>query len=136
MEFEYRRVYCKHCQAVRQEFIPWLSNSKRVTQRFACEIGRMCRELSVTRVAAMHNLTWGQVRRLEMEYMKELVNKHPPSKKLRAIGIDEVSIKKGHRYAIVVADMDQRRPIWMSATEGRAQEHMNQFFKEIGFFRI
>jgi transposase len=117
---------------VRQEFIPWLSNNKRVTQRFAREIGRMCREMSVARVAAMHNLTWGQVRRLEIIYMKELVDKHPPSKRLRAIGIDEVSIKKGHRYAIVVADMDQQRPIWMSRTLGRDQEQMDIFFKELG----
>ena len=131
LEFDYRRVDCKHCQAVRQEFIPWLSNSKRVTQRFAREIGRMCREVSVARVAAMHNLTWGQVRRMEMIYMKELVEKHPTSKRLRAIGIDEVSIKKGHRYAIVVADMDQQRPIWMSTTLGRDKEQMDVFYKEL-----
>ena len=132
LEFEYRRVECKHCQAVRQEFIPWLSNNKRVTQRFAREIGRMCREVSVIRVAAMHNLSWGQVRRLEMIYMKELVDKYPTSKRLRAIGVDEVSIKKGHRYAIVVADMDQQRPIWMSTTLGRDKGHMDAFYKELG----
>lgn len=131
LEFEYRRVDCKHCQAVRQEYIPWLSNSKRVTHRFAREIGKMCREVSLARVAAMHNLTWGQVRRLEMIYMKELVEKYPPSKRLRAIGVDEVSIKKGHQYAIVVADMDQQRPIWMSTTIGRDKEHMDKFYKEL-----
>ena len=92
----------------------------------------MCREVSVSRVAAMHNLTWGQVRRLEMIYMKELVKKHPPSKRLRAIGIDEISIKKGHRYAILVADMDQQRPIWMSTGLGRDKEHMDAFYKELG----
>lgn len=132
LEFEYRRVHCKDCQAVRQEYVPWLSNNKRVTQRFAREIGRMCREVSLARVAAMHNLTWGQVRRLEMLYMKELVDKHPPSKRLRAIGVDEVSIRKGHRYAIVVADMDQQRPIWMSTEPGRDKEHMDKFYKDLG----
>jgi len=132
LEFEYRRVYCQHCQAVKQELIPWLSSNKRATQRFAREIGRMCRETSVKRVAAMHNLSWGQVRRLEMIYMKELVNKHPPSKQLRAIGIDEVSVRKGHRYAIIVADMDQQRPIWMSKRPGRQKEDMDVFFKELG----
>ena len=92
----------------------------------------MCREVSVIRVAAMHNLSWGQVRRLEMIYMKELVDKYPTSKRLRAIGVDEVSIKKGHRYAIVVADMDQQRPIWMSTTLGRDKGHMDAFYKELG----
>ena len=64
--------------------------------------------------------------------MKELVNKHPPSKQLRAIGIDEVSVRKGHRYAIIVADMDQQRPIWMSKRPGRQKEDMDVFFKELG----
>lgn len=132
LEFEYRRVNCKRCQSVKQEYIPWLSNNKRVTQRFAREIGRMCRETSVSYVATMHNLTWGQVRRLEIIYMKDLVKKHPPSKRLRAIGIDEISVRKGHRYAIVVADLDQQRPIWMSTTTGRDKKHMDLFYKSIG----
>lgn len=80
----------------------------------------------------MHHLSWGQVRRLEMEYMKELIEKHPLPKRSRAIGVDEVSIRKGHNYAIVVADMDQQRPIWMSSTIGRDQGHLDQFFLEIG----
>lgn len=63
--------------------------------------------------------------------MKDLVTKHPPSKHLRAIGIDEVSIRKGHTYAIVVADLDQQRPIWMHGP-GRAEEEMNVFFKDMG----
>lgn len=116
---------------MKQELIPWLGSSKRTTQRFARAIGRQCREMSIARVAEMHRLDWGQVRRLEIEYMKDLVTKHPPSKHLRAIGIDEVSIRKGHTYAIVVADLDQQRPIWMHGP-GRAEEEMNVFFKDMG----
>ena len=63
--------------------------------------------------------------------MNDLVAKHPPSKRLRAIGIDEVSIKKGHTYAIVVADLDQHRPIWMNGP-GRSQQEMDVFFKDMG----
>ena len=69
-----------------------------------------------------------------MDYMEDLLEKHPPSKKLRAIGIDEVSIRKGHSYAIVVADLDQERPIWIGS-EGRAEEQMDAFFEEIGVER-
>ena len=116
---------------MKQELIPWLGTSRRTTQRFARAIGRQCKEMSIARVAEMHQLDWGQVRRLEMEYMKDLMAKHPTSKRLRAIGIDEVSIKKGHTYAIVVADLDQQRPIWMHGP-GRSQEEMEVFFKDIG----
>lgn len=115
--------------------IPWLSSSGHSTRRFAQAIGRQCREMSIDRVAEMHQLSWGQVRRLEMEYMQNLLAKHPPSKRLRAIGIDEVSVRKGHIYAIVVADLDQKRPIWMSKKLGRSEEDMDVFFQNMGLKR-
>jgi transposase len=131
IQFEYRRVSCRRCQAVKRETLAWLSSSGRFTKRFERAIGRQCREMSIARVAEMNRLSWDQVRRIEMGYMKELVAKHPPSKRLRAIGIDEISIRKRHTYAIVVADLDQQRPIWLGG-EGRKEEDMDLFFKEIG----
>ena len=127
LDFEYWRVSCPDC-GVRQEHLPWLSDTRRATRRFAQEIGRQCRELSEARVAAMHQMSWGQVRRLDMAYMEDLLAKRPPSKRFRAIGIDEVSIRKGHSYAIVVADLDRRKPIWMSQSPGRAKEDLDRFF--------
>lgn len=131
LEFEYRRVRCRTCQAVKTETLAWLADSSRFTKRFELEIGRLCQEMSIARVATMHRLSWDQVRRMEMAYLRSIVDKHPPSAHLRAIGVDEVSIHKGHKYAIVVADLDKPRPIWMGFG-GRGQEHMDAFFKEIG----
>lgn len=131
LDFEYRRVSCPEC-GVRQERLEWLSDGRRFTRRFAQEIGRQCRELSEARVAAMHQLSWVQVRRLDQTYMEDLLAKHPPAKQLRAIGIDEISIKKGHRYAITVADLERHRPVWMSTSPGRAKEDLEQFFLSLG----
>jgi transposase len=117
---------------VRQEWLPWLSNSRRATKRFAQTIGRECREMTISRVAEMHQMTWDQVRALEMEYMEELVKQNPIPQKLEAIGVDEISIRKGHNYAIVVADLEKQRPIWMSKDLGRDEEHMDRFFEEMG----
>ena len=131
LEFEYRRVDCRNCGGVKQEGIPWLSSSKRNTRRFERIIGRQCREMSLIRVAEMNRLKWDQVRRIEMDYMRELLEKNPPPRRLRAIGIDEVSIRKGHNYAILVSDLDRLRPIWMRC-EGRGEEEMDVFYREIG----
>lgn len=67
-----------------------------------------------------------------MEYMEDLVKKNPVSPNLRAIGVDEISVRKGHTYAIVVADLDRQRPIWMSAEPGRDEEHMDVFYRDMG----
>ena len=131
LEFEYRRVACRVCGGVKQEVLPWLSPSKRNTRRFEKIIGRQCREMSLRRVAEMNRLSWDQVRRIELDYMRDLLSKHPPSRRPRAIGIDEVSIRKGHSYAILVSDLDRRRPIWMRC-EGRGEEEMDAFYQDIG----
>jgi transposase len=88
--------------------------------------------MSISRVAEMHQMTWDQVRSLEMEYMQDLVEKNPVSLNLRAIGVDEISVRKGHSYAIVVADLDKQRPIWMSVELGRDEEHMDVFYRDMG----
>ena len=128
LEFETWRLYCHRCQAVKQETLAWLADSGRFTKRFERDIGRQCREMSIARVADIHRLHWDQVRRMEIAYMEDLLVQHPPPKRLRAIGMDEVSIKKRHRYAIVVADLERRRPIWMSESPGRAEEDLDKFY--------
>ena len=47
------------------------------------------------------------------------------------IGIDEVSIKKGHTYRIVVSDLLRRRPIWFGGQD-RSEESLTLFYHELG----
>jgi transposase len=131
LDFEYRRVFCPYCLAVKRETLSWLATSARFTQRFEDRIGLLCREMSVKRVAELNDLSWDQVCRMEKNYMRRLMEQHPPSEQLRAIGIDEISIRKGHTYAIVVADLDQRRPIWLGG-QGRTEKDMKLFFDSMG----
>jgi len=108
-----------------------LAKSARFTQRFEDRIGELCRDMTVKRVAELNNLSWDQVWRMEKSFMRRVLDNHPPSKQLRAIGIDEVSIRKGHTYAVVVADLDQRRPIWLGG-QGRGEQDLDLFFDTMG----
>jgi len=87
--------------------------------------------MSIKRVAELYHLGWAQVQRMEMACMNRLMARHPMPETLRAIGVDEISIRKGHTYQIVIADLDQRRPIWIGG-EGRKEEDLNRFYSEIG----
>src|ERR1035437_6226086 len=49
----------------------------------------------------------------------------------KAIGIDEISIRKGHSYRIVVSDLIRRRPIWFGG-EDRSEASMAQFYDWLG----
>ena len=46
-----------------------------------------------------------------------------------AIGIDEIAIRKGHTYRIVVSDLLRRRPIWFG---GEDRSSMAQFYAWLG----
>lgn len=49
----------------------------------------------------------------------------------KVIGIDEISIREGHSYRIVVSDLLRQRPIWFGG-EDRSEASMDLFFKEVG----
>ena len=85
VEFEYRRVFCKKCNAVKVETLSWLASNTRYTKRYERHIGRLCRELTVKRVAELERLSWYQVRQIEINYMNELVNHFGKITRLRAI---------------------------------------------------
>jgi len=47
------------------------------------------------------------------------------------IGVDEISIRKGHDYRIVVSDLVRGRPIWFGG-EDRSEASMSQFYAWLG----
>ena len=51
--------------------------------------------------------------------------------KPKAIGVDEISIKKGRTYRIVVSDLERRRPIWFGGKD-RSEASMDMFYNELG----
>ena len=49
----------------------------------------------------------------------------------RAIGIDEIAIRKGHHYRVIVSDLHKGRPIWFGG-QGRTEADIDLFFNELG----
>jgi transposase len=62
---------------------------------------------------------------LDKQYMAEQLQRAGTPKPQR-IGIDEISIRKGHTYRIVVSDLDKHRAIWFGG-EDRSEASMDQF---------
>jgi transposase len=110
--------------------MPFLAKNIKYTMRFAMRIGRMCESQSIKSVAEEFNLDWKTVKDLDTIYMKEKLDRSPDIKP-KVIGIDEISIKKGHQYRIVVSDLIEGRPIWFGGVD-RSQESMDMFFKFLG----
>lgn len=130
LDVEIRRVCCRSCGMVKQERLAWLADTPRYTKRFAFAVGRRCRAAALQDVAKEFHLNWKTVKALEMQYMREQLRRAgTPGPKV--IGIDEVSIRKGHTYRIVVSDLVRRRPIWFGGKD-RSEQSLDLFFQELG----
>ena len=130
IRFEQRRVKCAGCGGIKVESLDWLAKNPRYTKRFAHQVGKLCREMSNKAVAESMYLDKETVKDLDKLYMEELVKKYPIVTP-RVIGIDELSIRKGHTYRIIVSDIERGRPIWIGG-EGRKEEDLDRFFQVLG----
>jgi transposase len=130
LEYEHRRVDCRRCGSVKRERLDFLSSNSKFTKRLALSIGELCRTMPIKDVARRMSLDWHTVKELEKEYMREQIRKAgPPSP--RAIGIDEISVRKRHVYRIVVSDMEEHRAIWFGGSD-RSEASMDQFYAFLG----
>ena len=121
---------CSGCGGVHVEHLDWLANNSRYTQRFATHVGKLCRDMPNKAVAEMERLHHGTVKALDTLYMQEQVDRAGlPAP--RAIGVDEISIRKGHNYRVIVSDLERARPIWVGG-EGRKETDIDLFFKALG----
>lgn len=115
---------------MKREKFSWLSKNLFYTKRFSFYVGRKCRIATIKDVAKEVHLDWKTVKALEKEYMEEQLRRTGcPAP--RAIGIDEISIKKGHTYRIVVSDLERHRPIWFGGKD-RKEESLDLFYQWIG----
>ena len=130
VEFEVRRIECRDCGKVKREQLDFLSDNPFYTKRFGFVVGRRCRAASIQDVAKEFHLDWHTVKELDKQYMQvQLDRASKPAPKV--IGVDEISIRKGHTYRIVVSDLVHARPIWFGG-EDRSEASMQQFFEALG----
>ena len=104
VQFERWRVSCPRCRRVFVERLDWLATNPRFTQRFAVHVGALCREMTNKAVAEAERIHDSTVKALDTIYMQQQVARAGlPAP--RAIGVDEIAIRKGHNYRIVVSDL-------------------------------
>src|SRR5439155_1730643 len=130
LELEVRRIDCRGCGKVKRERLDFLADNPLYTKRFAYYVGRRCRSATIKDVAAELKLDWHTVKVLDQQYMEaQLKRAGTPSP--RVIGIDEIAIRKGHTYRIVVSDLLRGRPIWFGGKD-RSEASLGEFYAFIG----
>ena len=115
---------------MKQEKLDWLADHPFYTKRFAFFVGRRCRTMTIKDVAGETRLDWRTIKNFDTQYMREQLRRAgKPAPKV--VGIDEISICKGHTYRIVISDLERRRPIWFGGQD-RSEESMDVCYKWLG----
>jgi transposase len=125
-----RRVNCpKHGIVV--EMIPWSQGKEQTTTTFQIFLAQWARLLSWKTVAERFRTTWDTVS-LSVKRVVDYGLEHRDLCGVEAIGIDEMSIGKGHNYITAAYQIDEgkQRLLWIG--EKRKVKTLLRFFHEFG----
>lgn len=122
------RVECPSC-GVRIERLSWLDAHARVTKRLAESVAMLCAKMSVKHVAGFYDLDWKTVKNIDKAFLFRRLGP-PDLSGIEVIAMDEFAIRRGHRYATVVADPYTRRVLWVG--KDRTGEGLRPFFELLG----
>ncbi len=132
MFFQYamRRVDCPNCGIV-VEKVPWADGKQQVTNSHSWFLARWAKRMSWKEVAEVFQTSWDTVFRA-VERAVEWGLEHRNMEGITAIGIDEISIVRGHRYLTLVYEIsgDCKRLLWVE--EERTKRALEKFFDFFG----
>jgi transposase len=130
LEAEIRRLWCRRCDRVRTEVVPWARPRARHTRDLQDVVAHMAQRMDKTTVCRLLRVSWETVAKI----VSDVVAEHLDAARLDGlyrIGVDEVSYRSQHRYLTVVADHDRDGAVvW--ATEGRDAATLKAFYDELG----
>ncbi|MCP3686131.1 MAG: ISL3 family transposase [bacterium] len=107
IHFMQRRFDCSVCAKPFTEQLSWIDPKRRQTQAFEEYIFERVKKMPRKLVAVQEGLSESTVLDIFKKKAKES-RRHLKSGLLRALGVDEISIKKGHRqYALVLSDLER-----------------------------
>ena len=130
LEAEIRRLWCRRCDRVRTEVVPWARPGARHTGDLQDLVAYMAQRMDKTTVCRLLRVSWEAVAKIVIDVVAD----HLDAARLDGlyrIGVDEVSYRKGHRYLTVVADHDRDGAVvW--AHEGHDAATLEAFYDELG----
>lgn len=129
LEYQPRRVSCRHCGGVRTELVPWAEHGSGFTREFEELIAYLAQITDKTQVTQLTGIDWATVGRV---VQRVVARKLDPERldDLKRIGIDEFGYRRRHRYLTVVVDHESRRVVW--AAKGRDAATLEAFFDDLG----
>jgi transposase len=128
IELAVPRVWCRDCGIVRQVQVPFAEGKRRYTKVFEQYALKLLRIATTQHIADLLGTSWDTIREIERRYLERHFAR-PSLKKVRRIAIDEIAVRKGHRYLTLVLDLDTGRVVHVA--EGRKTTALDEFWQRL-----
>jgi transposase len=122
------RVECGSCGKTNQVAVPWAREGSGFTLLFEALALTMCQGLPVRQAAQMLRVRDKQLWRRIAHYVAQARARQDMSK-VRLVGIDETSLKRGQDYITVTHDLDEKRLLF--ASYGRDHDAVEEFAADL-----
>ncbi|RME32383.1 MAG: ISL3 family transposase, partial [Deltaproteobacteria bacterium] len=125
-----RRVNCPE-HGVKVEALPWGFGKERMTFSYQVYLARWAKRLSWKETAAIFETSWDTVFRA-VQFVVDYGLTHRSLEGVTEIGVDEISVFKGHKYLTLVYQLNAgvRRLLWCGPK--RESKTLLRFFREFG----
>jgi len=128
IECELRLLRCRDC-GVHLEPVPWARPGAHHTRDFEDVVAWLAQQMAKTPIAGLLRIGWDTVGRI----VERVVADHLDERRLAglvAIGVDEISYRRGQRYLTSVVDHQTGAIVWCSP--GRNAATLQAFFDLLG----
>ena len=128
IECELRRLRCRDC-GVRLEPVPWARPGASHTRDFEDVVAWLAQQMAFAPISRLLRVGWHTIGPI----VERVVADHLDADRLAgllAIGVDEISYRRHHRYLTSVADHATGAIVWCQP--GRNSATLQRFFDELG----
>lgn len=130
VSFSQSRVDCPTCNRVTADQISWIEPYARVTVRYEKYLALLCDYTTVVDVAEIEGINKDTLYKADKKWLAWRKENRANIAPVRLLGIDEIAIKKNHKYATVFYDLE--RSMVIGLVKGRKQRNVNSFFRNWG----
>lgn len=128
IECELRMLRCPDC-GVHLEAVPWARAGAHHTRDFEDVVTWLAQQMAKTPIAGLLRIGWDTVGRIVERVVKDHLDERRLSG-LVAVGVDEISYRRGQRYLTSVVDHKRGAIVWCAP--GRNAATLQGFFELLG----
>jgi len=127
------RLQCGACGSLKLEPLIISLPKKQWTKSLGRYVVELLKRETAQDVARHLGMSWDTVKEIHLRELKRKY-KRRKLKQLRYLGVDEIAVRRGHRYLTVVVDLETGQVVWVG--EGRKSTSLEGFMRTLKRRRV